>query len=231
MPRLQGMGGQQTKNTHKSLQQEWKNGRYIPQKRESDYKMKRTITELEQKLIDNGWCLTLKRYIGKHSEKTLCYEYHKTSDIRNNGKTYEQIIKLDQKRSQIVDYGIKNVVIDFLNDQELCFVRFLHLELRHFVERLQANPLDHNFDAMDSLRQQMPNETGKVELKMEDIKDMPTRLVIKDISEQDKAKLLKALAQPSIVVPMEIYNESKDLPPMTPEQFDELCQEIEKENK
>lgn len=163
--------------------------------------MKRTITELEQKLIDNGWCLTLKRYIGKHSEKTLCYEYHKTSDIRNNGKTYEQIIKLDQKRSQIVDYGIKNVVIDFLNDQELCFVRFLHLELRHFVERLT--------------------------IKQEDL----TKLVIKDISEQDKAKLLKSLAQPNNVVPMEIYNESKDLPPMTPEQFDELCQEIEKENK
>lgn len=98
--------------------------------------MKRKITDLEQKLINDGWCLALKRYSGKHSDKTLCYEYHKTSDLRNNGKTYEQIIKLDQKRSQIVDYGIRNVVIDFLNDQELCLIRFLHLELKHFVEKV-----------------------------------------------------------------------------------------------
>ena len=60
--------------------------------------MNRKITELEQKLIDDGWYLNLKRYMGKRSDKIECYEYHKTSDIRNDGKTYDQIIKLDQKR-------------------------------------------------------------------------------------------------------------------------------------
>ena len=101
--------------------------------------MKRKITNLEQKLINDGWCLTIKRYIGKHSEKTFCYEYHKTSDLRNESKTYEQIIKLDQKRSQIVDYGIKSVFVDFLNDQELTFVRSLFLMLRLYVEKLTEN--------------------------------------------------------------------------------------------
>lgn len=98
--------------------------------------MKRKVTDLEQKLINNGWCLTIKRYTGKHSEKTHCYEYHKTSDITNNGKSYEQVIQLDQKRSQIVNYGIANIQIDYLDNDELMHIRFLFLELRHFVERI-----------------------------------------------------------------------------------------------
>lgn len=97
--------------------------------------MQRKITKLESVLLENGWYLAIKRYKGKHSEKIECYEYHKTSDLRNDGRTFELVIKLDQKRSQIVDYGVKNVYLHYLNDQELCFVRFLFLELRHFVER------------------------------------------------------------------------------------------------
>lgn len=69
--------------------------------------MKRKVTELEQKLINDGWCLTTKRYTGKHSQKILCYEYHKTSDLRNDNKTYDLFIQLDQKRSQIVKYGVE----------------------------------------------------------------------------------------------------------------------------
>ena len=98
--------------------------------------MKRKNTELDQKLIENGWYLTNKRYTGKHSEKTQCYEYVKTSDLRNDNKTYDLFILLDTKRSQIVNYGIKNVSFDYLGEIELCSLRFLHLELRHFIERL-----------------------------------------------------------------------------------------------
>ena len=98
--------------------------------------MKRKITELEQKLIDDGWYLNVKRYTGKHSEKIETYEYHKTSDLRHNGNSYDQIIKLDQKRSQIVNYGINNLVIEWLDNDELMQIRFLFLELRHYVERL-----------------------------------------------------------------------------------------------
>lgn len=135
--------------------------------------MKRKITDLEQKLIENGWQLTNKHYTGKHSEKILCYEYHKTSDLRNDNKVYDLFINLDQKRSQIVKYGIKNLSIDYMSEEELLIVRFLFLELRHFVEKL----------------------TKKEE--------------------------------PQVVVPNSEYDERQDLPPMTPEQFDEMCQEME----
>ena len=139
--------------------------------------MKRKITDLEQKLINNGWCLTIKRYTGKHSEKTHCYEYHKISDIRNNGKSYEQVIELDQKRSQIVNYGIANIQINYLDREELDLIRFLFLELRHYVERLT---------------------------KVEEPKVA------------------------SVNVPNSELDEKQELPPMTPEQFDELCQEMER---
>ena len=142
--------------------------------------MKRKITELENKLIEDGWCLTIKRYTGKHSEKTHRYEYHKTSDIRNNGKCYEQIIELDQKRSQIVNYGIANIQINYLDRDELDLIRFLFLELRHYVER---------------------------------------------ITKVEEPKVA------SVNVPNSELDERQDLPPMTPEQFDELCQEMENQNE
>ena len=148
--------------------------------------MKRKVTDLEQKLINNGWCLTIKRYTGKHSEKTHCYEYHKTNDITNNGKSYEQVIQLDQKRSQIVNYGIANIQIDYLDREELDLIRFLFLELRHFVERTEKEIW--NSTPIDPPRYIGPN------------------------------------------VPNSELDEKQELPPMTPEQFDEMCQEMENEN-
>ena len=163
--------------------------------------MKRKITDLEQQLINDGWCLAIKRYTGKHSEKTHRYEYHKTSDIRNNGKCYEQIIELDQKRSQIVNYGIANIPINYLDREELDLIRFLFLELRHYVERVEQESI--------------------------------TKIVVKGISEEDKQKMLNSLNEPGkvVVVPNSELDERQDLPPMTPEQFDELCQEMEKQNE
>lgn len=98
--------------------------------------MKRKVTDLEKKLINDGWCLTTKRYTGKHSQKILCYEYHKTSDLRNDNKTYDLFIQLEQKRAQIVKYGIANLFMEQMSEDELTLVRFLFLELRHYVERL-----------------------------------------------------------------------------------------------
>ena len=138
--------------------------------------MKRKITELEQKLLENGWYLANKRYTGKHSEKTLCYEYQKTSDLRNDNKVYDLFINLDLKRSQIVKYGVANLFIERMTEEELTIVRFIFLELRKFVESLT-----------------------KVE-------------------------------EPKVNVPNSELDEKQELPPMTPEQFDELCQEMEKDN-
>ena len=160
--------------------------------------MKRKITELENKLIEDGWCLTIKRYTGKHSEKTHRYEYHKTSDIRNNGKCYEQIIELDQKRSQIVNYGIANIQINYLDEEELTLIRFLFLELRHYVERITEK---------DTLQKRV---------------DYPTPIMPsgEKVFETPQEKIC-------VNVPNSELDEKKDLPPMTPEQFDELCQEME----
>ena len=135
--------------------------------------MKRKITELEQKLLENGWYLANKRYTGKRSEKTLCYEYQKTSDLRNDNKVYDLFINLDLKRSQIVKYGVANLFIERMTEEELTIVRFIFLELRKFVESLT-----------------------KVE-------------------------------EPKVNVPNSELDEKQELPPMTPEQFDELCQEME----
>lgn len=147
--------------------------------------MKRKITDLEQKLIDDGWCLTIKRYTGKHSEKIHCYEYHKTSDLRNDNKTYDLFIQLDQKRSQIIKYGLASLFMERMGNDELMVARFLFLELRHYVERL----------------------TEKREPR-------PIKPMLNEPSESHWE-----------------YNEKDELPPMTPEQLDELCQEMEKENK
>lgn len=152
--------------------------------------MKRKVTDLEQKLIIDGWCLTIKRYEGKHSEKIHCYEYHKTSDIRNNGKSYEQVIQLDQKRSQIVNYGIANIQINYLDDDELMLIRFLFFELKKYVQGL-----------------------GVV------VKGwICTKLT------EEKGTIIP------INVPNSELDEKQELPPMTPEQFDEMCQEMENEN-
>ena len=135
--------------------------------------MKRKITDLEQKLINDGWCLAIKRYAGKHSEKTHSYEYHKIADLSHDGHKYEQIIVLSQKRDTVVKYGINNVQIGFLDSDELLFVRSLYLALKLYVERITT------------------------------------------------------IEEPKINVPGSDYDERQDLPPMTPEQFDELCEEIE----
>ena len=129
----------------------------------------RSKTNLEQKLIDNGWCLTTKRYIGKHSEKTLCYEYHKTADLRNDGKEYDQIIKLDTKRAKIVSYGIENVNIEYLDDDEILFIRTLYFQLDHFVQLLtkvetkQATYFDPHDSIRESQRQPMTFEQLDIE--------------------------------------------------------------------
>ena len=143
--------------------------------------MKRKITELEQKLLENGWYLANKRYTGKRSEKTLCYEYQKTSDLRNDNKVYDLFINLDLKRSQIVKYGVANLFMERMGSEELMIVRFLFLELRHYVERL----------------------TEKREPR-------PIDPLLNKPSDRNWE-----------------YNESEELAPMTPEQFDELCKEHE----
>ena len=63
--------------------------------------MKRKITELEQKLLENDYYLLGKQYSGKHSEKTQYFIY-----INGNN-----VIKLDYTRTKVIDFGLGNLNI------------------------------------------------------------------------------------------------------------------------
>lgn len=98
--------------------------------------MKRKITELEQKLIDNGWKLINKTYSGKRSEKTNNYVYFKTETLTSQNINYGQLIKLNAKRTEIVDYGLLNVSCDLLNEQLLVTLRVMLRNLHSFVDEI-----------------------------------------------------------------------------------------------
>lgn len=68
--------------------------------------MKRKETILEQKLLENGYTLTGKRYKGKHSQLTECYEYSKKAFITVNEEIIETqfFIFIDSKRVSIYDH-------------------------------------------------------------------------------------------------------------------------------
>lgn len=93
--------------------------------------MKRTTTILEQKLIACGWYLAAKTYWGKKSEKTLCYEYHKQDESK-----HKLVIKLNQKRHKIVQYGIANVNFPYLSQIELDGLHIAFFSLRDFVDEI-----------------------------------------------------------------------------------------------
>ena len=68
--------------------------------------MKRKETILEQKLLENGYTLTGKRYKGKHSQLTKHYEYCKDIVVEYDNEKLSTtfFILLDAKRNECVDY-------------------------------------------------------------------------------------------------------------------------------
>ena len=70
--------------------------------------MKRHITKLEQKLIDNGFSLKEKYYYGKHSEKTFYYVYSGivSINIDNEEAGVLTFIELNPKRDYVKDVKI-----------------------------------------------------------------------------------------------------------------------------
>lgn len=77
--------------------------------------MKRKITDLEQRLIDKGYYLSHKHYGGRKSEKTISYMY-----VNKNA-----FVKLDNKREQVVDYGLLNYHAMELTTMELKGIELL----------------------------------------------------------------------------------------------------------
>lgn len=66
--------------------------------------MKRTVTELEEKLIGLGYKLVFKQYGGKHSQKVDRYIYFKQDEDGDLIK-----VVLDKKREEIITIGLNGV--------------------------------------------------------------------------------------------------------------------------
>lgn len=75
--------------------------------------MKRNITELESKLLDNGWKLLYKTYKGKKSQFVWSYVYAKAYP------DYNAKVILDAKRSKTLDIFIENKHSEYLNVLDL----------------------------------------------------------------------------------------------------------------
>lgn len=129
--------------------------------------MKRKITDLEKKLLENGYILVGKDYSGKHSEKTNFYTY----------KSGSGVIKIDYTRTKVVDFALTGYfIVGVVSGRDLAILNSEYKELENFVT---------------SLTNSYTKETTNV--------------------------------------PNSELDEREELGSMTPEQFDELCQEKEKE--
>ena len=91
--------------------------------------MKRTTTILEQKLIANGWYLASKAYWGKRSDKTSYYEYQKQDNAKQ-----KLVIRLDKKRTKVIQYGIADIHCPYLTRIELEGLHMAFFTLRDFVD-------------------------------------------------------------------------------------------------
>ena len=66
--------------------------------------MKRKITNLEQKLIDENWKLVCKHYKGKHSQFVESYEY--CLEDYENGEKYIYTCFLNKKRNACIGWNV-----------------------------------------------------------------------------------------------------------------------------
>lgn len=101
--------------------------------------MKRKTTELEKILLDDSWYLTQKDYTGKHSEKTLSYEYTKCVPYENE-LGFQAIVKLNANRDKIINVGISNVCVNTMTreDEQELHCKFLFLQ--DYVAKLVSKP-------------------------------------------------------------------------------------------
>lgn len=108
--------------------------------------MERKITDLEQRLINNGYRLTKKIYGGKKSDKTLYYYYEKGN----------QYVKLDYKRETVLGVGISNYSKTELTRMEIegamITIRNIEDDIKYDNEEMVKNePTKGTFEEMDEL--------------------------------------------------------------------------------
>lgn len=92
--------------------------------------MKREITKLEQKLIDNGYKLEFKSYVGKHSQKVEFYCY------KGQLENYEVLIYLDSKRQVVDHYCFENKTPRYIGLENIETLERVYKELTEFIYSL-----------------------------------------------------------------------------------------------
>jgi len=135
--------------------------------------MKRKITELEQRLIDNGYYLSHKQYGGRKSEKTISYTY-----VQQN-----KFVRLDYKRENVLAFGLLNYHAMELTEMEWRGIKIL----------------------LDMIKNDFDPQTNWVKVKL--TKDNPK------------------------IIPLSEFDEQHELPPMSQEQFSDMCKEIENDQE
>lgn len=88
--------------------------------------MKRKVTDIEQKLLDNDYKLVCKNYSGKHSEKVDCYIY-----VNGNNA-----IKLDSTRTKPIDFALVGVNVSTIDKTVLLVLNTEFKALNEFVASL-----------------------------------------------------------------------------------------------
>ena len=107
--------------------------------------MERKKTEIEKRLLGNGYRLTKKSYGGNKSQKTLYYYYEKGN----------QYVKLDYKREKVLGVGISNYSKTELTRMEIegamITIRNIEDDIKYDNEEMVKNePTTGTFEELDT---------------------------------------------------------------------------------
>ena len=166
--------------------------------------MKRKITDLEQKLLNDGWYLITKEYTGKNSEKTLSYEYTKCVPY-DKDLGFQAIVKLNANRDKVINVGIPNIYVDKLDSERAAELHNRFLFLKDYVSKItQDNIASVNKDTrtLEDLdltpreRYEISKILGTNELdKIAETKNLVVLLISKLPKKVDIVKILKVLTE------------------------------------
>ena len=111
--------------------------------------MERKTTEIEKRLLGNGYRLTKKIYGGIKSQKTLYYYYEKGN----------QYVKLDYKREQVLGVGISNYSKTELTRMEIegamIIIRNIEDDIKYDNEEMvKKEPTTGTFEELDELNKE-----------------------------------------------------------------------------
>ena len=166
---------------------------------------KRKTTQIEEKLIEDGWYLKSKSYSGKNSEKTDFYDYTKNVEFEENF-AFAAIVRLDSKREKVINIGIPNINVDNLTRDKLDDIHLRFEYLQTYIQKLlsaqkQNDDPQHTL-TLDDLelspkqKQIVIHVAGTNEL--EKLKSMPS-LLVKLLCATNDLKLISVLTRAGVI--------------------------------